>query len=92
MKSRMKIVERVQDWCSYDQLDGTKLVDGEILNVRFKDGTTEVCEILIEEWEEDISDHGHENSYVQSQAYAVKKFRGTKIKIALAGLRAERQP
>lgn len=83
-------IERHNDWCSYDSLDGERLKDGEILEITFPDGWFMTAAIRLAKWSESISDHGHASAYPQERAEIDFSLHGIRVVIPLAGLEAER--
>jgi hypothetical protein len=88
---QMSKVESKGDWGSYDDtLDGKKLVDGELLIVRWPDGHLDQIAVTVKLERGSVSDHGKEYTTYSSVSYYVTQLRGVKIDLPLRGLEAQR--
>lgn len=77
-------------WADIDELDGTRLKDGEQLLVSFPDGHDEIITIRVKEWGTPTTDMGREYIMPNSKAYYKVKYYGIYTLIPLEGLEAKR--
>ena len=88
----MNKIERYSNWCYVDRLDGTDLVDGEILIVKWPDGQLQQVKIVVERKSQSYQDHGIRNEMPVSKAHILAYHRGVQVKVPLVGLEAQRVP
>lgn len=87
----MSKIEKKGDWGSYDDtLDGARLVDGELLIVRWPDGHLEQITVNVRAEVGSVSDHGKMYDTHSHVSYHVTQLRGVKIELPLYGLEAQR--
>lgn len=86
----MKTIELYSNWCEYDRLDGSNVIDGEELCVQFPDGTTLDLRVTVVESSYEISDMGHPCRVPVRRAYWDTKVRGVPVRVPLRGLPASR--
>lgn len=87
----MSKIERAGDWGSYDNvLDGKRLVDGELIIVRWPDGHLDQIAVTVTDERGTVSDHGKEYGTVSHVARYITSYRGIKISVPLYGLEAQR--
>lgn len=83
-------VVEYSNWCNIDQLHGTTLSAGELLEIEWPDKTTEYTSVVTEESSYQISDMGTPYQVPVCKAYGVLKYHGAEIRVRLLGLRARR--
>ena len=86
----MTPITNFSNWGYWDQLDGTNLVDGETLTIRWPDDTTTTERITVIDHRTTIGDMGSDYRAANQKAYLRSAFRGVEILVPLAGLLAER--
>lgn len=86
----MNKIERYSNWCYIDRLDGTDLVDGETLIIKWPDGQFQQTKIVVQRESQSYQDHGHTGEIPVSTAYILAYHRGVQVKVPLVGLEAQR--
>jgi hypothetical protein len=82
---------RDNNWCEIDMLDGKVLTDGELLFVRFPDGTARGHQIKVKAEPYQIMEQGNGRYDARrSIAYAPVDYHGVVVLVPLVGLEARR--
>ena len=81
----MKKITTYSNWCYIDRLEGQDLMSGDMLRMVFPDGTETKEKVLVEEYNEPSSDHGHPITIPIKKAFVWRKVSGIKTKVYLAG-------
>lgn len=86
----MKKIERYNNWCEIDRLDGVDIKDKERLRVKFPNG--EILEITVSVFfsSYEISDMGTPYTIPCYKAYLETKWKGQECLVPLVELEAER--
>lgn len=86
----MKTIDAFENWGSTDSLDQWTLVDGEVLRIKWPDGSTTDERICVEVATFEYDDMGHRCTGTNHLAYVFAMHRGIASKIYLRGMPAER--
>lgn len=86
----MKKIVRDNNWNTYDKLDGVALQGGETLRIEWPNGRITKETIEVHRGSQEVSDHGHSFTYDNWWSYVHKNFNGVKVRVPLAGLKAEK--
>lgn len=87
----MNKIERYSDWwCWVDRLDGVDLKDGELLFVRFPDGTAKGVTAVVRDRRVRVSEQGGHYDARESLAYCEIDYHGVSALVPLVGLEARR--
>lgn len=85
----MNKVERINNWGSFDQLDGIKLKDNELIKIKFPNGKENDCICKIES---STSSCGHNDVVFNSFSFVIMDVNGVSaiIKLTQDGILCER--
>lgn len=86
----MSKIECYSNWCWIDRLDGVDLKNGELLFVKFPDGSAFGVACVVKSRTVDVQDMGHTYGAHESLAYAEIDYHGVKVLVPLVGLEARR--
>jgi len=62
-------VKVYSNWCYYDRIEDKDIEDGEPLELRFPDGTTQIHNAVVKEGGVSYNDHGHGGTAPTKQAF-----------------------
>ena len=86
MKAGWLRVKEVVNYSITDELNGKELVDGEQLELKYPDGTTEKKRVMVCKGSRNVPEQGHLHGfdYSTSKAYIFTEVHGASVKVRLA--------